>query len=273
MSSDSIKVLSVNCQGLRGKEKRNDVLHYLGNLGAGIICLQDTHWLDMDLKLIKQLWKGDCVINGKCSNSRGVAILFRSTFEYNIISTFSDTFGNLISVDLSLNDCTVKVINIYAPNSDCSDFFSQIKDLITSSETDHIIVCGDYNLALDPSFDTYQYKHVNNPKSRELLLQLMNTCNMTDVFRYLHIETKSYTWRRKRPMQQACLDYIIVTNGLLDYIDSCQIKPGYRTDHSIVEINLVFCKFTKGKGVWKFNCSLLKDSNYLELVNNLIDLV
>ena len=58
MSSDSIKVLSVNCQGLRGKEKRNDVLHYLGNLGAGIICLQDTHWLDMDLKLIKQLWKG-----------------------------------------------------------------------------------------------------------------------------------------------------------------------------------------------------------------------
>ena len=36
---------------------------------------------------------------------------------------------------------------------------------------------------------------------------------------------------------------------------------------------MVFCKFTKGKGVWKFNCSLLKDSNYLELVNDLIDLV
>ena len=176
-------------------------------------------------------------------------------------------------MDLSLNDCTVKVINIYAPNSDRPEFFSQIKDLITSSETDHVIVCGDYNLALDPSLDTYRYKHINNPKSRELLLQLMNTCNMTDVFRYLHKETKRYTWRRKRPMQQAHLDYIIVSNGLLDYIHSCQIRPGYRTDHSIVEINMFFCKFTKGKGVWKFNCSLLKDSIYLELVNNLIDLV
>ena len=31
MSNDSIKVLSVNCQGLRGKEKRNHVLHYLEN--------------------------------------------------------------------------------------------------------------------------------------------------------------------------------------------------------------------------------------------------
>ena len=150
----------------------------------------------------------------KISNSRGVAILFRSTFEYKIMSTFSDNFGNLISVNLSLNDCTVKVINIYEPNSDCPEFFSQIKYLITSSETDHIIVCGDYNLALDPSLDTYQYKHVNNPKSCELLMQLMNTCNMTDAFRYLHKETKKYTWRRKRPMQQARLDYIIVSNGL-----------------------------------------------------------
>ena len=157
-------------------------MHYLGNLGAGIICLQDTHWLNIDLKLIKQLWTGDCVINGKCSKSRGVAILFRSTFEYKIISTFRDNFGKLISVDLSLNDCTVKVINIYAPNSVCLEFFSQIKDLITSSETDYIIVCGDYNLALDPSLDICQYKHVNNLKSCELLLQLMNTCNMTDVY-------------------------------------------------------------------------------------------
>ena len=96
------------------------------------------YWLDIDLKLIKQLWKGDCVINGNCSNSR-VAILFRSTFEYKIMSNFSDNFGNLILVNLSLNDCTVKVINIYAPNSDCPEFFSQIKDLITSNETDHIM--------------------------------------------------------------------------------------------------------------------------------------
>ena len=78
---------------LRGKEKRNDVLYYLENLGAGIICKILTGWTDL-----KQFWKGDCVINEKYSNLRGVAILFRSTFEYKIISTFSDNFGNLILV-------------------------------------------------------------------------------------------------------------------------------------------------------------------------------
>ena len=42
----SVTVLSVNCQGLRIMDKRIDVLHYLDNLKANIICLQDTHWLD-----------------------------------------------------------------------------------------------------------------------------------------------------------------------------------------------------------------------------------
>ena len=74
---------------------------------------------------------------------------------------------------------------------ECPELFSQMQDLITFSETDHIVICGDYNLALVLSLDTNQYKH--NPKSQKLLLQLMNTCNMTDVFRYLHKETERYT--------------------------------------------------------------------------------
>ena len=50
----SIRV-SANCQGLRGKDKRNDVLNHVGrNFDAGIICLQDTYWLDMDIKIIEQ---------------------------------------------------------------------------------------------------------------------------------------------------------------------------------------------------------------------------
>ena len=43
---------------------------------------------------------------------------------------------------------------------------------------------------------------------------------------------------------------------------------GYRSDHSIVEIHIVISKFKIGKGIWKFNKSLLKD--YLELVNKII---
>ena len=77
--NSGVKVLSVNCQGLRNKEKRNDVLNYLGSLQAGIICLQDTHWTDSDIRVIKQAWNGELYIKGEKSNSRGVAILTRGS--------------------------------------------------------------------------------------------------------------------------------------------------------------------------------------------------
>ena len=45
---DKITVLSANCQGLRGYEKRADVLNYLRDTGASVVCLQDTRLLEID---------------------------------------------------------------------------------------------------------------------------------------------------------------------------------------------------------------------------------
>ena len=53
-------------------------------------------------------------------------------------------------------------------------------------------------------------------------------------------------------------------------ITNCCINPGYRSDHSIVQINIQLSKFNRGRGLWKFNCSLLKDDKYVSLVNKLI---
>ena len=32
-------------------------------------------------------------------------------------------------------------------------------------------------------------------------------------------------------------------------------------------LNIYLCNFTKGKGIWKFNCSLLKELEYLKMIN------
>ena len=148
-----MKVLSVHSQGLRGKDKRNDVINYLNNLQAGIICLQDTHWIDSDLLSIAQIWNGDCYINGNKTNPRGVAILMKSNFEYTVVSTFSDDLGNLIWVNLALGEFSLKLIYIYGPNIDCPGFYIKLKELIPTCEQDYLLICGDFNLALDPSLD------------------------------------------------------------------------------------------------------------------------
>ena len=123
MTGSNIQITSMNCQGLRDLKKRADVLKYLEDLDSEIYCLQDTHWLTEDKKFIKNLWQGECFLNGQKSNSRGVAIMLKRNFEYKANSMKVDNNGNFISVLLTINDSRFRLINIYAPNSDSPDFF------------------------------------------------------------------------------------------------------------------------------------------------------
>ena len=74
-----LSILSANCQGLRDMNKCTDVLNYLQNLNSSIICLQDTHWIEKDLKLLNKLWQGHILINEHRSNARGVTIMLKTT--------------------------------------------------------------------------------------------------------------------------------------------------------------------------------------------------
>ena len=60
---------------------------------------------------------------------------------------------------------------------------------------------------------------------------------------------------------------LLESAAFIDIISSCDIKPGYRSDHSILELNITFCNFERGKGVWKLNCSIVKRKEYLIKMN------
>ena len=271
MAQFNLKIISANCQGLRDIKKRADVLNYFADIGPDILCLQDTHWLSEDYRQVKTLWAGECLVNGTKTNARGVAILINKTFEYKILSVETDPLGNRISIFLSLCEFTLHIINIYAPNKDSPDFFTSIREKVENSNSDYCIICGDFNLVIDPNKDSYNYKHINNPQARNYLIDSMNTFGLKDAFRVLNGDARHYTWHKKNPTRHARLDYFIVSENLLDIIDQCDIKPGYRSDHSYLLLRITLCKFERGKGLWKFNCSLLKDKEYLITINNTID--
>ena len=48
-------MLLVNCHGLKDSKMRFDVLNYLHETKANIICLPDTHWTDNDVKNVQQI--------------------------------------------------------------------------------------------------------------------------------------------------------------------------------------------------------------------------
>ena len=271
MATSDLKVISANCQGLRDLKKRNDVLNYFADNRPDILCLQDTHWLTDEHQLVKKIWQGECLLNGVRSNSRGVAILFGKNIDYKLLTIERDQSGNLLLILLKMCEVDILVINIYAPNEDCPEFFESVQKKIENTQHDHCIVCGDFNLVLNPSLDSYNYKNVNNPRARKSLIQTMNSLCLKDPFRIFNNDLRRYTWHRKNPIRHARLDFFLINQNLIDFIDKCKIKPGYRSDHSNIELLVTFYKFERGRGLWKFNCSLLKDKEYLILINNLID--
>ena len=125
-------------------------------------------------------------------------------------------------------------------------------------------------MTLNPSLDSYNYSKINNPNSRNYVLNLLTEQNLIDLYRNCYPNTKRYTWRRKNPIKQARLDYFIVSSTFIDLITSVNIRPAYRSDHSMIEFTFLLSSFIKGKGTWKLNTSFLKDKTYHTLINKSI---
>ena len=234
--------------------------------------MQDTHLTENDLPLTKTIWNNDCYLHGKKTNARGAGILLNNNFECEILACNKDKEGNYLQLILKLTSFIVNLISIYAPNLDRPDFFMTLQTLIEGDiATDYNVICGDFNLVLDPKMDSDHYKNLNNPKAGQVVLNIINDYNLIDAFRTFHPDVKRYSWRKKNPMKQARLDYFLISDKMTDIFDNCMIRPSYRSDHSIVELDIIMNNFEIGKGIWKLNVNLLKNIDYINLINNLID--
>lgn len=267
---DTIKIATVNCQGLGTPSKRLDVLNFYKSNGYSIICLQDTHFTPELETCVETQWGYKCVFNSFCSSSRGGAVLFNNNFELQLHKEKKDDEGNLLALDLSIDNNRITLVNIYGPNSDCPDFYDKVRVCFLELDNDFFILFGDFNIALNQTLDTHNYSHVNNPKAREKLLEIMSDLGLIDYYRILNPDKKIFTWRRKTPFKQGRLDYILISENLSNITETVSIKSGYRSDHSVVVYELKFNSFVRGKGLWKFNNNLLHDKIYVEKVKKLI---
>ena len=175
-----------------------------------------------------------------------------------------------LKIVLTLSSIIINLITLYGPNKDSPGFFHEIENMLQEENADYNIICGDFNLVLNPELDTNNYKLLNNPKARDTVLKILEDHDLCDIYRNLHPNTKRYTWRRKNPIKQARLDMFIASSTILDIINKCEIRLSYRSDHSITELEILLNKFNHGKGVWKFNNSLLENTKYLNLINKII---
>ena len=197
--------------------------------------------------------------------------MFMNNFEFKINDVKRDRNRNFILISFSMKDKDILLVNVYEPNRDTPAFYEKLMEMVKEYPNHNIMIVGDWNLMLDPQLDSYNYKHINNPKAKESVENMMLELGLTDIWREANPDCKHYTWRKIKPLKQSRLDCFLLSDYLASSFEDTDILPGYRSDHSVVTLKLRFGKKMKQNTLWKFNCSLLKDKKYIDEINNVIE--
>ena len=275
--AETILISSFNCRGLRNKNKRIGSFQWLKDRYKGIIFLQETHSVDADEETWEREWGSKIYFAHGSSVSKGVAILMPSYLDIKVNKVECDSDGRLIVLTVTVEENEFVLGNIYAPTKDKvaqqNTFITYLNSIIETYSDKNMLIGGDFNVCLDPELDKSGGKPENRSCYCKNLIILIDQYSLIDIWRLRNKGVKQFT-RRDSSLSniiQSRLDYWFIFSCLQYNIKSTYIKPGYRSDHSILCLQIE-CLGThkRGKGTWKFNNNLLNDKNYVELVKNTI---
>lgn len=274
MITDEIGICCVNVQGIQNSEKRRDIFDRLRNQDFKIICLTDTHFDKSKEKIYSAEWGYVSYFSSFTSQSRGVAILFKNNFEFKVKNVHRDHQGNLLILDLEIENHRLSLAVLYGPNQDNPVFYQNLQKTLTRFGNQKILIVGDWNMLLDPEVDGKNYKHINNPRARLQVLKMITELNLYDIYRCENGESRRFTWKRKLKsgdIQLGRLDFFLLSESLMNFSKNEKILTAYRSDHCLISLSLCFSVSQKSKTFWKFNNSLLNNINFVSEVKHLIN--
>ena len=124
---------------------------------------------------------------------------------------------------------------------------------------------------MDYKIDTRGYLIENNVNPREVL-NMIEVLDLVDTWRSENNYSKKITWvSGKKPIKMARLDFFLVTPDIHANVSKHINSFVYRSNRSLVGIEIDVKNIERGKGFWKFNSSFLQDpTRYVTLVKNKI---
>ena len=138
-------------------------------------------------------------------------------------------------------------------------------------EDENIIIGGDFNCPPNPILDKKGGLLIPRKSVVTTIENLQEELDLVDIWRVNNPERKSFTWSQNSPMIFCRLDYWLISNSLHDLVKTTDIIPSIKTDHTAISLELVNdSNDIKGPGLWKMNCSLLDDEDYVNDVTEKI---
>ena len=262
-----------NVKGIASKGKRLEMFEWLRQQNYSFNFLQEVHCTPNNYEEWKSQWKGDMFLSGNQSNSAGIGILINSNVVYKFISYRELKQGRLQLLNIEIDGKDIYLINIYGPNKDDVELINILDKTLIENNSETFIIGGDFNTTLDNKKDKLNGNLDTHKKCSVRIKEVMENNDLCDIWRIKNHDIKQYTWHSNTNPPIFCrLDYFLISSHILNLVKNCNIKPGYKSDHSIVTFDLDFFPSTteRGPGFFKINNSILLDNEFKTTVLNAI---
>ena len=266
--------ISNNIKRIKASEKRLKVSEYLKNNinDNGFTFLQETHSLsNVELK-----WKDEfgkpLFFSHRKSYSCGVAIGYCGTEAFKVVNTACDKNGRILILDAELNGTNFFLINFYNSNTESEQLstFSTLQKLLETFDDynkKNIVFGGDFNLIFYCKLDASGGNPILKRKSLAKLIEIKETLCLCDIWRIRNPNVKRFTFLQNHVSGfiELRLDSFLISNALQESIIKTDVLASFCTDHSPILFSLQLKDMpTRGKGLWKFNNSLVSSDEYVE---------
>ena len=108
-------------------------------------------------------------------------------------------------------------------------------------------------------------------KVLDFVYDLCNKLHLSNIWRLLHSEIDHYTRYRTKPLTLSRIDFYLISDKVVDDIESCNIEYEVQLDHSAVLLSYKLNNFKRKPGFWKFNSLLLQEIKTYEFIKSAIE--
>ena len=104
----------------------------------------------------------------------------------------------------------------------------------------------------------------------EVINNASENLDLIDAWRILNPDSSRFTWKQKKPDVHCRLDFFLINLCTFCNIINAEILAGYKTDHSMITLQISLHSNTRGRGFWKLNTSSLSETEYVNQIKSTI---
>ena len=211
------------------------------------------------------------------SNSCGVLVAYLGKTSFVLNNQKTDKAGRIMILDVMLDGGHFMIINLYNANTETElcKTINELQSLLNFfdiNQNKRITFAGDFNIFFSSKLEARGGKAIPKRKSIIKFVDIKETLDICDIWRIRNFKRQNFTFRRNHSIGfiERQLDYIFVSNCLQEFFNYTDVLPAISTDHFPVLILLSNNNSgNNGRGLWKYNSSLVYDELYIENMKKL----